>query len=329
MFSDVRIDFPGDENGFCPDVVMLRESAKKDDEGHWRYQDVEFVAEVISRGGTAQNDYGPQEDRLRGRRGGPLYLVADPYQGRCFVHTDPKDGDYETRTPVDFGTDIDLTGTVIDLVLKTDEFPPATDRRWLLPGVHSTSLAWGTMKYTQLGRTGLKVSRLVLGTMNFGPQTDEADSHAIMDAALDAGINFFDTANVYGWGGENKGRTESIIGNWFAKGGDRRDKVSWRPRCTATWARTAPRLAQPRQALRPEHPAGRRRQPEAAADRPHRPLPVPPHRPGHPRSRRSGRPWTSWSSRARSSTSARPTSPATRSPRPTRSPPGAAAPSAW
>ncbi|GGU88783.1 oxidoreductase [Streptomyces filipinensis] len=80
------------------------------------------------------------------------------------------------------------------------------------------------MEYTQLGRTGLKVSRLVLGTMNFGPQTDEADSHAIMDAALDAGINFFDTANVYGWG-ENKGRTETIIGNWFAKGGERRDKV--------------------------------------------------------------------------------------------------------
>ncbi|MFF5965089.1 aldo/keto reductase [Streptomyces collinus] len=80
------------------------------------------------------------------------------------------------------------------------------------------------MKYTQLGRTGLRVSRLVLGTMNFGPHTDEADSHVIMDAALDAGINFFDTANVYGWG-ENKGRTESIIGNWFAKGGERRDKV--------------------------------------------------------------------------------------------------------
>ncbi|MGW0708265.1 aldo/keto reductase [Streptomyces sp. NPDC002643] len=80
------------------------------------------------------------------------------------------------------------------------------------------------MKYTQLGRTGLKVSRLVLGTMNFGPQTDEAGSHTIMDAALDSGINFFDTANIYGWG-ENKGRTESIIGNWFAKGGERRDKV--------------------------------------------------------------------------------------------------------
>ncbi|MCX5387926.1 aldo/keto reductase [Streptomyces sp. NBC_00083] len=80
------------------------------------------------------------------------------------------------------------------------------------------------MKYTQLGRTGLQVSRIVLGTMNFGPQTDEAASHAIMDAAHGAGINFFDTANVYGWG-ENKGRTEEIIGSWFAQGGDRRDKT--------------------------------------------------------------------------------------------------------
>ncbi|MEU6847600.1 aldo/keto reductase [Streptomyces sp. NPDC046716] len=80
------------------------------------------------------------------------------------------------------------------------------------------------MKYTQLGRTGLKVSRLVLGTMNFGPQTDEADSHAIMDAAQASGINYFDTANVYGWG-ENKGRTEEIIGTWFAQGGGRRDKT--------------------------------------------------------------------------------------------------------
>ncbi|MGW1463308.1 aldo/keto reductase [Streptomyces sp. NPDC002308] len=80
------------------------------------------------------------------------------------------------------------------------------------------------MKYTQLGRTGLKVSRLVLGTMNFGPQTNESDSHSLMDAALDAGVNFFDTANVYGWG-ENKGRTEEILGTWFAQGGNRRDKV--------------------------------------------------------------------------------------------------------
>ncbi|WP_149179292.1 aldo/keto reductase [Streptomyces sp. TRM49041] len=80
------------------------------------------------------------------------------------------------------------------------------------------------MKYTQLGRTGLKVSRLVLGTMNFGPQTDEPTSHGILDAALDAGLNFVDTANVYGWG-ENKGRTEEIIGSWFAKDPSHRDKV--------------------------------------------------------------------------------------------------------
>ena len=80
------------------------------------------------------------------------------------------------------------------------------------------------MEYTHLGRTGLRVSRLCLGTMNFGPQTDEPDSHAIMDAALEHGINFFDTANVYGWG-ENRGRTEQIIGTWFAQGGGRREKT--------------------------------------------------------------------------------------------------------
>jgi aryl-alcohol dehydrogenase-like predicted oxidoreductase len=80
------------------------------------------------------------------------------------------------------------------------------------------------MEYTNLGRSGLRVSRLVLGTMNFGPETDEPTSHAIMDKALDYGINFFDTANVYGWG-ENRGRTETILGTWFAKGGERRDKT--------------------------------------------------------------------------------------------------------
>ena len=80
------------------------------------------------------------------------------------------------------------------------------------------------MEYTNLGRTGLRVSRLVLGTMNFGPETDEPTSHAIMDRAHEHGINFFDTANVYGWG-ENRGRTEEIVGNWFASGGDRRDKT--------------------------------------------------------------------------------------------------------
>ncbi|MGK4579674.1 aldo/keto reductase [Kitasatospora sp. HPMI-4] len=80
------------------------------------------------------------------------------------------------------------------------------------------------MKFTHLGRTGLTVSRLCLGTMNFGPHTEETEAHTIMDTAHELGINFFDTANVYGWG-ENKGRTETIIGNWFAKGGGRREKT--------------------------------------------------------------------------------------------------------
>jgi len=80
------------------------------------------------------------------------------------------------------------------------------------------------MKFTHLGRTGLKVSRLCLGTMNFGPQTSEADSFAVMDRALEHGINFFDTADVYGWK-KGEGITEQIIGRWFNQGGNRRERV--------------------------------------------------------------------------------------------------------
>lgn len=80
------------------------------------------------------------------------------------------------------------------------------------------------MQYTPLGRTGLQVSRLCLGTMNFGPLTGESDSFAIMDKALELGINFFDTANVYGRK-LGEGVTEQIIGRWFAQGGGRREKV--------------------------------------------------------------------------------------------------------
>ncbi|MCX6081525.1 MAG: aldo/keto reductase [Chloroflexi bacterium] len=80
------------------------------------------------------------------------------------------------------------------------------------------------MEFTQLGRTGLKVSRLCLGTMNFGPQTTDVDSFAIMDQAIELGINFFDTANVYGWK-LGEGVTEQIIGRWFEQGGGRREKT--------------------------------------------------------------------------------------------------------
>ena len=80
------------------------------------------------------------------------------------------------------------------------------------------------MEYRHLGRTGLFVSPICLGTMNFGPLTPEPDAHHIMDRALDHGINFFDTADRYG-GEKGSGTTETIIGNWFAQGGGRREKV--------------------------------------------------------------------------------------------------------
>jgi NDP-hexose 2,3-enoyl reductase len=79
------------------------------------------------------------------------------------------------------------------------------------------------MQYAHLGRTGLMVSRICLGTMNFGPVTERPDSYAIMDRAHEAGLNFFDTANVYGW--EAKGLTETIVGEWFAQGGGRRERT--------------------------------------------------------------------------------------------------------
>jgi aryl-alcohol dehydrogenase-like predicted oxidoreductase len=80
------------------------------------------------------------------------------------------------------------------------------------------------MEYRHLGRFGVKVSPVCLGTMNFGPYTSEEDAHAVMDRALELGINFFDTANVYGWK-TGEGVTEKIVGTWFAKGGGRRESV--------------------------------------------------------------------------------------------------------
>lgn len=80
------------------------------------------------------------------------------------------------------------------------------------------------MEYASLGRTGLSVSRLCLGTMNFGPLTEEPDAFVIMDRAHELGINFFDTANVYGRQ-KKIGLTEEIVGRWFAQGGGRRERT--------------------------------------------------------------------------------------------------------
>ncbi|MEV5985913.1 Uma2 family endonuclease [Streptomyces sp. NPDC052051] len=120
-FTDVRIDFPGDENGFCPDVAMLKDSAREDDKGHWQYQDVKFIAEVISKS-TAANDYGPKKTAYATAEV-PVYLIADPYQGRCHLFTQPKNGDYLTELLVAFGADVGMTTTPLGLVLKTDGFP--------------------------------------------------------------------------------------------------------------------------------------------------------------------------------------------------------------
>ncbi len=79
------------------------------------------------------------------------------------------------------------------------------------------------MEYTHLGRSGLKVSRICLGTMNFGSFASDEESFMIMDRALELGINFFDTANIYG-GEKGPGYTESLIGRWLEQGG-RRDKI--------------------------------------------------------------------------------------------------------
>ena len=80
------------------------------------------------------------------------------------------------------------------------------------------------MQFAHLGRSGVIVSRLCLGTMNFGWGTDEKDSFEIMDTAMEAGINFFDTANVYGFAEKFEGITETLIGKWLAQG-NRRENI--------------------------------------------------------------------------------------------------------
>src|SRR3989442_10458719 len=78
--SDVRIDFPGYLNGFCPDLVKLADGAELDEKGHCSYRDIEFVLEVISRG-TGMNDYGAKKE-VYAKAGVPIYLIVDPYAAK-------------------------------------------------------------------------------------------------------------------------------------------------------------------------------------------------------------------------------------------------------
>ncbi|QGV79963.1 Uma2 family endonuclease [Streptomyces ficellus] len=119
--SDVRIDYPGHLNGFATDVTLVAEGATRDDKGLWHYQDVEFVAEVISRS-TSMNDYGPKKDAYAAA-GVPAYLIVNPYTGKCVLHTTPKDGAYPEPERFGFGKPVDLTDTPVGLVLDTTDFP--------------------------------------------------------------------------------------------------------------------------------------------------------------------------------------------------------------
>ncbi|KPC59402.1 hypothetical protein ADL29_35135 [Streptomyces chattanoogensis] len=121
VLSDVRIDFPGQLNGFACDVVALAEGWTRDAKGRYRYEDVEFVAEVISKG-TAVNDYGPKKTAYALAEV-PVYVIADPYIGRCRIFTDPQGGEYKSDLRLAYGKPIDLTGTVVGLTFTTDDFP--------------------------------------------------------------------------------------------------------------------------------------------------------------------------------------------------------------
>ncbi|MBB5120578.1 Uma2 family endonuclease [Streptomyces eurocidicus] len=118
---DVRLDLPGYRNGFVPDLFKPADGAEMDAKGKWRYQDVEFVFEVISRE-TADNDYG-RKKAAYAAGDVPVYVIADPYTGQCHVHTVPKDGEYRANRTLDFGDPVDLSDTPLGLVLATGKFP--------------------------------------------------------------------------------------------------------------------------------------------------------------------------------------------------------------
>lgn len=117
----MRIDFPGHLNGFACDLVALAEEAIKDARGHLRYEDLELVVEVISQG-TGANDYGPKK-QVYAAAEVPVYLIVDPYQGKCHVYSEPKEGVFLTEMSFAFGQPVDLTRTPVGLILATDEFP--------------------------------------------------------------------------------------------------------------------------------------------------------------------------------------------------------------
>ncbi|WP_306824565.1 Uma2 family endonuclease [Streptomyces sp. JJ38] len=102
-------------------AAPVKAGAEPDVKGRFSPDDLEFVLEVISKG-TGAHDYG-QKLRVYAAAKVPVHLIADPYVGRCHVYVHPKDGGYGTQITADFGEPLDLTDTVLGLVLQTDRFP--------------------------------------------------------------------------------------------------------------------------------------------------------------------------------------------------------------
>ncbi|WP_052865171.1 Uma2 family endonuclease [Streptomyces niger] len=121
LWHDVRLDLPGHHNAFAPDLFKLSGTAGRDTQGRHRYQDVEFVLEVISRE-TAGSDYGAKKAAYAAGAV-PVYLIADPCTARWHLFTLPRNGEYRSRLSLDFGEPVDLTDTVLGMTLATDRFP--------------------------------------------------------------------------------------------------------------------------------------------------------------------------------------------------------------
>ncbi|OEV13590.1 Uma2 family endonuclease [Streptomyces nanshensis] len=119
--SDVRFDFPGNLNGFAPDVVALGEDARQNERGQWDIEAIEFIAEVVSQS-TAANDYGAKK-RVYATARVPVLLVVDPCAGECHLFTQPEKDDYQSHLTVAFGRPLDLSATAVGLELETGDFP--------------------------------------------------------------------------------------------------------------------------------------------------------------------------------------------------------------
>ncbi|MFI9203775.1 Uma2 family endonuclease [Streptomyces sp. NPDC053048] len=116
---DVRVDFPGCLNGFAPDVALVREGAKKTEKGLYRYQDLELVAEVVSRS-SRRDDFGSKLKTYAVAEV-PTYLIADPKTGLVHVFHAPRDGEYTDETTYTFTSKFTLPFP--EIVVDTTSWP--------------------------------------------------------------------------------------------------------------------------------------------------------------------------------------------------------------